>query len=126
MEPKAQLGELDTNCNSSSFLKGVMKMADIDINPFGEHDKPDEGMSEHLDEGEMIPIKPGGVIGDQARGRSRFLGLVHYACKNEESGDKGPRKSFDPHPFQSQEMPFLKLRMPFSYRKCSFVKDQKE
>ena len=38
-ELKAQLGELDTNCNSSSSLEGVIKMADIDINPFGDHDQ---------------------------------------------------------------------------------------
>ena len=38
MEPKVQL---DTNCNSSSFLKDVMKMADIHIDPFDDHDKMD-------------------------------------------------------------------------------------
>ena len=37
--PRAPLGEVDTNCNSSSFLKGVIKMDDI--NPFGERDKTD-------------------------------------------------------------------------------------
>ena len=40
-ELKAQLEELGTNCNSSSFLKSVMKMADIDVNPFSDHDKED-------------------------------------------------------------------------------------
>ena len=30
---------MDTHCNSSSFLKGVMKMADVDIDSFGKHDK---------------------------------------------------------------------------------------
>ena len=59
------MGELDTNCDLLSFLKGVMKMANIDIDPFGEHDKPDQGMSEYPDEGEMILIDMGGVIGDQ-------------------------------------------------------------
>ena len=39
-EPKAQLGELDTNCNSSSF-KGIMKMVGIDIDPVGDHSKID-------------------------------------------------------------------------------------
>ena len=36
-----------------------------DVDPFGEHDKPDKGTSEHLDEGEMIHINPGGVTGGQ-------------------------------------------------------------
>ena len=40
-EPKAQFGELDAHYNSSSFLKGVIKMADIDIDPFHDHDKMD-------------------------------------------------------------------------------------
>ena len=40
--PKAQLRDLDTTCNLSYFLKGVMKMADIDIDPVGNHDKMDE------------------------------------------------------------------------------------
>ena len=31
-----------------------MEMADTD--PFGEHDKPNEGMSEHPDKGETIPF----------------------------------------------------------------------
>ena len=44
-EPNAQLEELDTTCNLLSFLEDVMKMADVD--PFGEHDKPNESMSEH-------------------------------------------------------------------------------
>ena len=35
-------------------------MADIDIDPFGEHDKTDT----HPDEtGENIPLTPGGVMG---------------------------------------------------------------
>ena len=44
----------------SSFLKGVIKMADIDIDLFGDHDKtgaqPDKT-------GETIPLIPGGVGG---------------------------------------------------------------
>ena len=40
-ESKAQFGELDTHYNSSSFLKGVVKMADNDIDPFHDHDKMD-------------------------------------------------------------------------------------
>ena len=35
-----------------------MKMADIDVDPFGDHDETDE----HPDEGETIPFTPGGVI----------------------------------------------------------------
>ena len=38
---KAQFGEVYTTCNMSSYLKDIMKMADVDIDPFGEHDKPD-------------------------------------------------------------------------------------
>ena len=41
-ELKAQLRELDTTCNLSSFLKGLMKMADIDNDPFGDHDKKEK------------------------------------------------------------------------------------
>ena len=54
-EPKVQLGELDTNCNSSSFLKGVMKMVDIDINPFGDHSRTDAQPDET---GKTIPLIP--------------------------------------------------------------------
>ena len=35
-----------------------MKMANNDIDPFGEHDKTDK----HPDRGETIPFTPGGVI----------------------------------------------------------------
>ena len=55
----APLGEVDTHCNSSSFLKGVMKMAGGDINPFGEHDKTDA----QPDTNETIPSVLDGVIG---------------------------------------------------------------
>ena len=58
-EPKAQLGELDTNCNSSSFLQGIMKMADVDIDSFSDHDKMDAQPDET---GETIPLRPGGVV----------------------------------------------------------------
>ena len=59
-ELKTHLRELDTNCNSSSFLKGIMKMANIDKASFGDHDKTDT----HRDEtGEFIPLDPGGVMG---------------------------------------------------------------
>ena len=50
---------IDTTCNLSSFLKGVMKMTDIDIDPFGDHDKTDAQPDET---GEAIPLKPGGVV----------------------------------------------------------------
>ena len=36
------------------------KMADIDIDPFGEHDKTD---SHSDDTGETIPLNPGGAMG---------------------------------------------------------------
>ena len=58
-ELKAQLGELDTNCNSSSFLMGIIKMADININLFGSRDKTNAQPDET---GEMIPLNPGGVV----------------------------------------------------------------
>ena len=37
-----------------------MKIPDVDINPFGNHDKPDD----HPDKptGKTIPFNPGGVI----------------------------------------------------------------
>ena len=54
--PRAPLGEMNTHCNSSSFLKGVMKMDDI--GPFGEHDK----MDEQPDTGETNPYTPPVVI----------------------------------------------------------------
>ena len=43
--------------SSHLFLKGVMKTADIDIDPFGEHDKIDK----HPDESKTIPFTLGGV-----------------------------------------------------------------
>ena len=43
---------------SSSFLKVTMKMADVDIDPFGEHEsRPDEPMNENIP---LPPINPGG------------------------------------------------------------------
>ena len=35
-------------------------MADVDIDSFGDHDKTDS----HPDEGENIPLNPGGLMGD--------------------------------------------------------------
>ena len=54
---RAPLGEVDTNCNSSYFLKGVMKMANIDIGLFGKHNKTNA----QPDTGEIIPFTPAGV-----------------------------------------------------------------
>ena len=62
-EPKAQFGELDTNCNLSSFLKNIMKMEGIDMYPFGDHDQMDAQPDET---GETIPLNPGGVMGGGA------------------------------------------------------------
>ena len=45
-------------CNSSSFLKGLMKMAHVDIDPFGEHNETDA----QPDTGKTIPFTQGGVI----------------------------------------------------------------
>ena len=59
-ELKAQLGELDTNCSLSSFLKGIMRMADIAIDPFGGHDKKDTQPDETA---KTIPVNPRGVMG---------------------------------------------------------------
>ena len=64
-EWKAQLRELDTNCNSSSFLKGTVKMADVDIDPFGDHDKTDAQPDET---GETTHLIPGGV-GEELLGK---------------------------------------------------------
>ena len=58
-ELQAHLGELDTNCNSSSFLKSIMKMADVDINPFIDHYKTDAQPDKT---GETIPLNPEGVV----------------------------------------------------------------
>ena len=52
--PRAPLEDLDKTCNSSYFLKGVMKMADVDINPFDEHGKTDK----QPDTGETVPFTP--------------------------------------------------------------------
>ena len=56
MGPRANLGEVNTHCNSSSFLKGVMKMDDI--NSFGDHNITDA----QPDTKKTIPFTPGGVI----------------------------------------------------------------
>ena len=53
------MGNVNTHCNSSSFLKGVMKMADVDINPLGKNGK----MDAQPDRDETIPYILGGVIG---------------------------------------------------------------
>ena len=55
-ESKAQLGELDACYSLSSFLKDVMKMADIDIDPFSDHNKTDEPM------GKTTPLTSGGGV----------------------------------------------------------------
>ena len=53
------MGDLDIYYNSSSFLKSYEKIAEIDMDPFGERDKTDS----HSDmTGEIIPLKPGGAI----------------------------------------------------------------
>ena len=58
-ELKAQLGELDTHYYLSSFLKGIMKMAEVYIYPFSNHDKTDTQPDET---GDTIPLNPGGGI----------------------------------------------------------------
>ena len=40
-ELKAELGELDTCYSWSSFLKDITKMADVDIDPFSDHNETD-------------------------------------------------------------------------------------
>ena len=47
---------MNTHCNSSSFLKGAMKMDEYQS--FGEHNKTDEQPYT----GETIPFTPGGMI----------------------------------------------------------------
>ena len=62
---KALLEELDTHYNLSSFLESYEKMADVDMDPFGNHDKTDL----HPDDaGETIPLTPGGGAGHVGRG----------------------------------------------------------
>ena len=57
---RVPLGDLGTHYNSSSFLESYDKMADIDIDPFEEHNKTDL----HPDEtGENVPLTPGGAMG---------------------------------------------------------------
>ena len=51
------MGTVSINYKWSSFYKGVTEMADVGINPFGEHDKADE----QPDKGETITFTPGGV-----------------------------------------------------------------
>ena len=43
---------VNTHRNWSSFLKGVIKMVDMDINPFGKHNKTEK----QPDTGETIPF----------------------------------------------------------------------
>ena len=50
------MGDLDMYY-SSSFLKGTMKMADIDIDPFGEHDRTESRPDE------SIPLPPVTPVG---------------------------------------------------------------
>ena len=59
-EQKTELGELDTCYSLSSFLKDVMKVADVNINFFSDHDKTDTQPDQT---GETIPLNPGGVGG---------------------------------------------------------------
>ena len=53
-ELRAQLEDLDTTCNSSSFLESYEKMADVDIDPFEKHDKTDS----HPDKTDLHPLPP--------------------------------------------------------------------
>ena len=79
-ELKAQMGELDTNCISSSFHEGVTKMADIDTDPFRNHDKTDV-QPDH----DRIPIS--------LLERSSFRRSVQY-CTIESWGDTHERSVF--------------------------------
>ena len=53
---KGSLGDLDTTCNSSLFLKDIMKMA---CDPVSDHDKT----ATQSNEGKTIPLTPEEVIG---------------------------------------------------------------
>ena len=53
-EMKGQVGELDATC-----LKGIVKMADIEINPFSNHDKMDAQPDEMT---ETVPLNPRGIV----------------------------------------------------------------
>ena len=73
-ETKAQL---DTCYSSSSFLKDIMKMTDVDIDPFSDHDKPDSQPDGTT--GKTIPLNPGG-IGE----KEELLGNQSEKCHLEE------------------------------------------
>ena len=55
---RAWRGDLGRSCNSSSFLKDVMKMVDVYIDPFSDYDK----MDAHSNIGETIPFTAGGEV----------------------------------------------------------------
>ena len=62
-ELKVPWGDLDIHYNSSSFLESYEKKGDIDIDPFGDHDKTDS----HPDEtGENIPLSPEESMGGES------------------------------------------------------------
>ena len=57
-----------------------MKMADVDIDPFGEHDKPNKGTNP--DKGETIPIDLGGVTETSFREKSQKTRLMESQVKS--------------------------------------------
>ena len=57
---RVPLEDLDIRYSLSSFLDSYEEVADVDIDPIGNHDKTD---SHPDDTGENIPLNPGGVIG---------------------------------------------------------------
>ena len=68
--PQEPMGQSDINCSLSSFKE---KMADVDINPFGEHEsKPEEPM------GENIPLTPvgGGSTWEPEREQQTSFGVI--------------------------------------------------
>ena len=67
MGPKAKVGNVNAHYNLSFFLKGVMKMADVDVDPVGRHDKTDA----QPDTDETIPFTLGEVIAGKSTWESK-------------------------------------------------------
>ena len=71
-ELKVPLGDLDIYYSLSSFLGSHEKMADVNIDPFGEHDKTDS----HPDTVENIPLTSGGAMEEPLGARARTKNII--------------------------------------------------
>ena len=75
---------MNTHHNSSSFLKGVMKMAEVDIDRFDNHSKPEDCPDEPT--GKTIPFTPGEVIEGGSTGNQN----ANKKCHSEKGKLKEP------------------------------------